>query len=136
MNDRMKKVCCIPLLGALLDSTRVVAEATTTKHLEELVLSSQLDSTTTAPFATTPVKSWVNRTRASDPISTCGIYLAPSTIPGAGMGMFAGRAFQESEMVSPGDVLIPIVDFYSHNWHIDIEYLVPHSYYWRMLAYV
>jgi len=41
----------------------------------------------------------------------CGIWLAPSSIPGAGMGMFAGKAFAEHDVLSPtGDYAVGIVD--------------------------
>jgi len=42
---------------------------------------------------------------------SCGIWFAKSTIPGAGLGIFAGIAFEEDEEVLPiGDVVVPIVD--------------------------
>jgi len=44
----------------------------------------------------------------------CGLYLAPSTIPGAGLGMFAGVDFEEGSEVTPGDAMVPIRDM---NWH-------------------
>jgi hypothetical protein len=45
----------------------------------------------------------------------CGIWLAPSTIPGAGLGMFAGRDFDEGEdLQEVGDVVIPVVDMVEH----------------------
>jgi hypothetical protein len=38
----------------------------------------------------------------------CGIYLAPSTIPGAGLGMFAGHSdYHEGEYSADGDIVIP-----------------------------
>ena len=40
----------------------------------------------------------------------CGVYLAFSTLPGTGIGMFAGRSFEEGdELMDVGDHLIPIV---------------------------
>jgi len=43
--------------------------------------------------------------------SQCGIYLALSTLPGTGLGMFAGRDFFKGEqMMLAGDHTIPIVD--------------------------
>ena len=46
----------------------------------------------------------------------CRIWLAPSTIKGAGLGMFAGSDFELDEEVLPGgDVAIPITDLVSHN---------------------
>lgn len=41
----------------------------------------------------------------------CGIWLAPSTITGAGLGMFAGQSYEAGqELQSVGDVVIPVVD--------------------------
>jgi hypothetical protein len=53
----------------------------------------------------------------------CGVYLAPSTIPGAGLGMFAGRNFSNADMVTAGDILIPIVELSWHNGHETIFFL-------------
>ncbi|KAL7555943.1 hypothetical protein ACA910_005483 [Epithemia clementina (nom. ined.)] len=44
----------------------------------------------------------------------CGVYFAPSTIPGAGNGLFAGTDFVEGDMVTPDDVIVPITDFAFH----------------------
>jgi len=46
----------------------------------------------------------------------CGIWLAPSTIKGAGLGMFAGKNFKKDEILLPtGDSVIGIVDLALHN---------------------
>ena len=46
----------------------------------------------------------------------CGIYLAPSTIPGAGMGMFAGHiAYEKGDLVSDFDLVIPLIEIDWHN---------------------
>lgn len=46
----------------------------------------------------------------------CGVYLAPSTIPGAGLGMYAGdKHYHVQDMVTFGDVVIPIFEY---DWHI------------------
>lgn len=46
---------------------------------------------------------------------TCGVWFAKSTIPGAGLGMFAGKDFAEHEDLLPaGDVVIPLVDMNFH----------------------
>jgi len=43
--------------------------------------------------------------------SQCGVYLAISSLPGVGIGMFAGRDFTERErLMKVGDQMIPIVD--------------------------
>ncbi len=46
----------------------------------------------------------------------CGLYLAPSTIPGAGLGMYAGSTqFEKGSLVSDSDIMIPTWDLDYHN---------------------
>ena len=46
----------------------------------------------------------------------CGLWLAPSSLPGAGLGMYAGRGFKQGEAFQQsGDIVIPIVDLLRHN---------------------
>jgi hypothetical protein len=54
---------------------------------------------------------------------TCGLYIAESTIPNAGLGIFAGRAFEIGEEVGNGDVAIPLIEFPWHNGYMtsDVE---------------
>jgi hypothetical protein len=48
-------------------------------------------------------------------LDACGLWLAPSSLPGAGLGMFAGRDFAKDELLQEtGDVVIPIVDIMMH----------------------
>ena len=48
-------------------------------------------------------------------LEACGLWLAPSTLPGAGLGMFAGKDFAKKELLQEtGDVVIPIVDILMH----------------------
>jgi hypothetical protein len=42
----------------------------------------------------------------------CGLYLAESTIPGAGLGIFAGRDYRVGQDIGRGDVCIPFIDMY------------------------
>jgi hypothetical protein len=52
----------------------------------------------------------------------CGIWLAPSTIPGAGLGMFAGQKYEkDQELQVVGDVVIPVVDMVEHQ-DGDVDY--------------
>jgi len=44
----------------------------------------------------------------------CGLYMAESTIPGAGLGIFTGFDREVGDRVGGGDVLIPLVDVYYH----------------------
>jgi hypothetical protein len=46
----------------------------------------------------------------------CGIWLAPSTIPGAGLGMYAGKDYVKDEHLQDiGDIVVPIVDIHEHS---------------------
>lgn len=45
----------------------------------------------------------------------CELYLAESTIPGAGFGLFSGVAKNAGEYVGNGDKAIPLIDVYWHN---------------------
>jgi hypothetical protein len=63
-------------------------------------------------------------TKVSAAAAECFMYLAPSTIPGAGLGVFAGsKAYKEGDFVSPGDIVIPIIDQELHHPHDDWEFL-------------
>jgi hypothetical protein len=58
----------------------------------------------------------------------CGLYLAPSTIPGAGLGMYAGSTeYKEGSLVSDSDIMVPTWDLDYHNgndkyYHLWDEY--------------
>jgi hypothetical protein len=45
---------------------------------------------------------------------TCGLYMAESSIPNAGLGMYTTRPFQEKEKLFSGDVVIQVEDFYAN----------------------
>jgi hypothetical protein len=45
---------------------------------------------------------------------TCGIYLAESTIPGAGLGIFTALPREVDDEIGYGDIMIPIIDFWYH----------------------
>ena len=54
----------------------------------------------------------------------CGIYLAPSSIPNAGLGMYAGnKHFQEGDAVADSDLVIPIFELEWHNGFKDFMFL-------------
>ena len=56
-------------------------------------------------------------------LDECGIWLAPSSIPGAGLGMYAGRSFEEGELLQQsGDVVINQIDINQHNYHLGDKY--------------
>jgi SET domain len=65
----------------------------------------------------------------------CGIYLAPSSIPHAGLGMFVGNtSFDIDEIVTTQDVVIPIVDREYHTGHISDSWLFD-EYIWNADVY-
>lgn len=68
-----------------------------------------------------------------DLLATCGVYFAPSTIPGAGMGTFAGRSFRAGDEVTPGDAVVPLRDMAWHhggNDHTDTFLWGTYGYGW------
>jgi hypothetical protein len=61
--------------------------------------------------------------RAEEKKIKCGIYLAPSSIPGAGLGMYAGdKSYDKGDIVTFGDTVIPIIEFEWNNKHTDSDY--------------
>ena len=81
-------------------------------------------SSTTSVVATTTTTSSTSETTSSTKDSTknkkqykeCGVYLAPSTIPGAGMGMFAGnKQYEKGDIVTEGDIVVPVFELDWHN---------------------
>ena len=61
---------------------------------------------------------------------SCGLYMAPSTIPNAGLGVFTVKPLHKGDTVLPaGDVQIPVLE---QDWHTDYEDIFwPMSeYYW------
>lgn len=61
----------------------------------------------------------------------CGIWFARSSIPNSGLGMFAGRNFDEGEeLMATGDVVIPLVDV--EMYHKDLKsFFIWDSYTWN-----
>jgi hypothetical protein len=52
-----------------------------------------------------------NATQTAFQTSECGVWLGLSTLPGTGIGMFAGKNFQKGERILAfGDHIIPIID--------------------------
>lgn len=58
--------------------------------------------------------------RQSEPTSSssCGVWFAESTIPGAGFGIFAGVDYSPGDQITPGDLVVPYLDL---AWHNDAE---------------
>lgn len=64
----------------------------------------------------------------------CGVWLAPSTLPGSGLGMFAGRNFEKGEALMAGDVVIPIVDLEAH-WFGKSNKFLWNEYLWEASSF-
>lgn len=70
----------------------------------------------------------VDAERKYSPTEECGLYLAPSSIPGAGFGMYSGStAYKADSIISDKDLMIPTWDLDYHNgndpyWHLWDEY--------------
>ena len=45
----------------------------------------------------------------------CGLYIAESTLPGAGLGVFTAYNRPKDSVVSNGDICVPFKDLYWHN---------------------
>ena len=61
----------------------------------------------------------------------CGIWFARSSIPNSGLGMYAGRNFdQGEEMMATGDVVIPLVDVEMHHKNLK-SFFIWDSYTWN-----
>jgi hypothetical protein len=69
--------------------------------------SADEDETSTPP-TTTPLMKIL----PPDKHPYCALYLAESTIPGAGMGIFTVEEKRKGETVSRGDLCIPFIDMY------------------------
>jgi hypothetical protein len=74
----------------------------------------------------------LSRITADDEV--CGLWFAPSTIPGAGWGVFAGKAYEAGSRVIAGDLTVPLQEL---AWHNGFDYWddEPHNlwydYYWN-----
>jgi hypothetical protein len=84
-------------------AARVTPSSTTETGVEDATETRRLGSDSVTD--TTPT-TWTGE---------CGLWLAPSTLQGAGLGMYAGRNFEQNEALQvTGDVVIPIVDLLEH----------------------
>ena len=83
-----------------------------------LLLSSTTSvvATTTTTSSTSETTSTKDSTKKKKQYKECGVYLAPSTIPGAGMGMFAGnKQYEKGDIVTEGDIVVPVFELDWHN---------------------
>jgi hypothetical protein len=64
--------------------------------------------------------------------SECGLYLALSTLPGAGLGIFSSVERKAGDAVGSGDVCLPNIDLQYHNRRPVFDSM--HDYYWQGAA--
>lgn len=69
------------------------------------------DGTCKAPNASTSTPPTNND---NDVPLQCGLYLAESSIPNAGWGMYTGIELEEGQVIPPVDVVIPVIDSEVH----------------------
>ena len=50
----------------------------------------------------------------------CDLYIAESTIPNAGLGLFVGSEKSVGDTVGAGDVCLPMFDHEAHNGYFDL----------------
>jgi hypothetical protein len=67
--------------------------------------------------------------------TACSVYLAPSTIPGAGLGMFAGQAFKPRDVVTQGDIVIPLSELDWHNG-FELNFFLWEEYTWSSSSFI
>ena len=60
--------------------------------------------------------------KSSASTDQCSLYLAKSTIPGAGLGVFTGVPLEKGAYVGFGDAAIPIVDIDFHAGGSKVEF--------------
>ena len=112
------------LLSHLIRSTAGVARflvsrkmTTSSSPLTIIVLLITLLVVHTVMFPTRTTSTSASTIFVNAAAIECGVYLAPSSIPFAGLGMYAGnRSISRNDIVTYGDILIPIVE---RPWHIE-----------------
>ena len=57
------------------------------------------------------------------PVVECGLYLAPSTVPNAGLGVFSGFDKQVGDSIGNNDLCIPFLDMYWYGTKADAPHL-------------
>lgn len=84
--------------------------ANTNNHHHHLLLSKDDDTSFSYLDASTGMD-----TRARDSKSTCQFFLAESSIPNAGLGIYTAVDLQSHDRVAPTDLVLRIFDFELHN---------------------
>ena len=94
--------------------------ATTESCVEESCTSNDLAAIATTTTTTTTTTKTTLEGHGDE---ECGIWLALSTLPGTGIGMFAGKRFVKQEIFMAGDHIVPIIDFVNYQRNEDEPFL-------------
>jgi hypothetical protein len=116
-------ICSTPRMCPVPSRARVAVQRSAMTRTLAIVLAA---ASTVVARAATSIHSQTDIMTESvlvpnPPELECGLWLAPSTIPGAGLGMYAGRDFNASESMHRnhnhepvGDLCVPLVDLDDH----------------------
>jgi hypothetical protein len=107
MIERSNRIAASVFLVLLLvtSSSLYVAEAATADN------ECEIDATSGECMI---IKEQEQEKSSSQESSTCQIFMAPSTIPGAGLGIFTAIDREVGESIGEGDVMVPITDLWYH----------------------
>ena len=122
-SDYQEDSICIPPSSALARPKEEEDEEAQTAILTHL-LQQQKNDTLDEDYqertsSTTTIDPLLPSRKVDDDDDSCGVYFATSTIAGgkAGNGIFAGKAFAEGDMVTPGDLAVLLTDLeFHHPW--------------------
>lgn len=78
---------------------------------------------TDASLSRAPIPAEIS-TDDEDDSSSCELYLAESTIPGAGLGIFSAIPINKGELIGTGEVAIPLLDLDWHNGDEDYFFVL------------
>lgn len=62
----------------------------------------------------------------------CGFYLAQSTIPGGGLGTFAGQRYRTGDIIGQPGIVIPVIDYRAHHPELEQYETFFESYCWGL----
>ena len=74
------------------------------------------------------------RHRINKNVDQCQLYIAPSSIPNAGIGVYSTVDYKKGDHIGEGELLLPLTDFPYQEWWLvtDVQWdagLCPHLYY-------
>jgi hypothetical protein len=103
-----------------------------------VLYSSAIETPTTSNATEGPSSSPPSSSLSLAPTTNvCGVYLAKSTIPGAGLGMFAGQYdYQKGDLLGDSDLIIPAYDLKWNNYYSDEYTFLWEEYTWKASSFM